>query len=56
LSDNVAAGNFVRHLRAVTRMLGRPAVVVAAYPIKSVDKGLLIPYGAARSATNSTEI
>src|ERR1700733_10905745 len=45
LSDNVAAGNFSRHLRAVTRILGRPAVVVPAHPAKSADKGLLIPYG-----------
>ena len=45
MSDNVAAGNFVRHLRAVTCMLGRPAVVVPAHPARSSDKGLLIPYG-----------
>jgi hypothetical protein len=46
MNDNVAAGNFMRRLRALSRVLGNPAVVVPAHPTKGATAGSLIPYGA----------
>ena len=46
MNDNVAAGNFMRRLRALTRVLGNPAVVVPAHPIKGAKRESLVPYGA----------
>jgi archaellum biogenesis ATPase FlaH len=45
MNDNVAAGNFMRRLRALTTVLGNPAVVVPAHPIKAAAQGSLVPYG-----------
>jgi hypothetical protein len=45
LNDNVAVGNFMRRLRRLTRVLGNPAVVVPAHPIKGASQGSLVPYG-----------
>jgi archaellum biogenesis ATPase FlaH len=46
MNDNVAAGNFMRRLRALTRVLGNPAIVVPAHPTKGAGSGSLSPYGA----------
>jgi hypothetical protein len=46
MNDNVAAGEFMRRLRALSTVLGHPAVVVLAHPTKGADKGSLVPYGA----------
>jgi hypothetical protein len=46
MNDNVAAGNFIRRLRALSTVLGKPAVLVPAHPTKGADRGSLIPYGA----------
>jgi hypothetical protein len=46
MNDNVAAGNFMRRLRALSTVLGHPAVVVPAHPTKAAGVGSLIPYGA----------
>jgi hypothetical protein len=45
INDNVAAGNFMRRLRALTTILGHPAVVVPAHPIKGATQVSLSPYG-----------
>ena len=46
MNDNVAAGNFMRRLRALSTVLGNPAVVVPAHPTKGATAGSLSPYGA----------
>jgi AAA domain/Winged helix-turn-helix DNA-binding len=46
LNDNVAGGNFMRRLRALSTVLGNPAVVVPAHPTKGAGAGSLSPYGA----------
>jgi RecA-family ATPase len=45
LNNNVEGGNFIRRLRHLTKVLGKPAVLVPAHPIKGADKGKLSPYG-----------
>ena len=45
MNDNVAAGNFMRRLRALSTVLGNPAVVIPAHPIKGADQSKLSPYG-----------
>jgi archaellum biogenesis ATPase FlaH len=45
MNDNVAVGNFMRRLRALSMVLGNPAVLVPAHPTKGADRGSLIPYG-----------
>jgi AAA domain len=45
MNDNVAAGNFMRRLRALSTVLGNPAVVVPAHPIKGATPASLSPYG-----------
>jgi hypothetical protein len=45
MNDNVAAGNFMRRLRALSTVLGNPAVVVPAHPTKGAPQGSLNPYG-----------
>jgi AAA domain-containing protein len=45
MNDNVAAGNFMRRLRTLTTVLGNPAVVVPAHPIKGATEASLSPYG-----------
>jgi hypothetical protein len=44
-NDNVAAGDFIRHLREVTPLLGRPAVIVPSHPIEGATRGSLNPHG-----------
>ena len=46
LNNNVEAGNFIRRLRALTTVLGNPAVVIPAHPIKGATEASLSPYGA----------
>ena len=38
MNDNVATGNFIRRLRALSTVLGNPAVVVPAHPIKGAKR------------------
>ena len=45
LNNNVEAGNFIRRLRTLTTVLGNPAVVIPAHPIKGADQTKLSPYG-----------
>jgi len=45
MNDNVAAGDFMRRLRTLTTVLGNPAVVIPAHPIKGADQSKLSPYG-----------
>jgi hypothetical protein len=45
LNNNVEAGNFIRRLRTLTTVLGNPAVVIPAHPIKGADQSKLSPYG-----------
>lgn len=45
MNDNVEGGNFIRRLRHLTTVLGKPAVVVPAHPTKGADKAKLSPYG-----------
>lgn len=45
MNEAVAAGEFMRRLRPMTRLPGRPAVVVAAHPPKSAGEDNLKPYG-----------
>jgi hypothetical protein len=45
MNDNVAAGNFMRRLRMLSTVLGNPAVVIPAHPIKGADESGLSPYG-----------
>ena len=45
LNHNVEVGNFIRRLRALSTVLGNPAVVIPAHPIKGADQNKLSPYG-----------
>ena len=45
INDNVQGGGFMRRLRPITRLPGRPAVVVAAHPVKNAVQENLLPYG-----------
>jgi archaellum biogenesis ATPase FlaH len=45
MNDNVEGGNFIRRLRHLTTVLGKPAVVVPAHPTKGADSRKLSPYG-----------
>ena len=45
INDNVQGGGFMRRLRPITRLPGRPAVVVAAHPVKNAPQDNLLPYG-----------
>ena len=45
INDNVQGGGFMRRLRPITRLPGRPAVVVAAHPVKNAPQDILLPYG-----------
>ncbi len=45
INDNVQGGGFMRRLRPITRLSGRPAVVVAAHPVKNAPQDNLLPYG-----------
>jgi hypothetical protein len=45
INDSVQGGGFMRRLRPITRLSGRPAVVVAAHPVKNAPQDNLLPYG-----------
>jgi len=45
MNDNVAAGNFMRRLRVLSKLRGNPAIIVPAHPTKGATQGSLIPYG-----------
>jgi len=45
INDSVQGGGFMRRLRPITRLPGRPAVVVAAHPVKNAPQDNLLPYG-----------
>lgn len=38
-------GEFIRRLRSLTQIFGKPAVLIAAHPIKNATESNLIPYG-----------
>jgi hypothetical protein len=46
ISDPVEAGNFMRALRPLAQIKGRPSIVVAAHPRKNAQDDELTPYGA----------
>ena len=45
INDNVQGGDFMRRLRPLTQIGGRPAVVVSAHPVKNASEENLVPYG-----------
>ncbi|MFZ0601807.1 MAG: helix-turn-helix domain-containing protein [Roseiarcus sp.] len=45
LNHNVQAGEFMRRWRPLTQLSGKPAVVIAAHPVKNATLENLIPYG-----------
>lgn len=45
INDNVQAGEFMRRVRTLTGLPGKPAVIVAAHPIKNATADQLVPYG-----------
>ena len=46
INDPVQGGNFMRRLRPLTTLPGRPSVIVAAHPVKNASDDNLVPYGA----------
>jgi hypothetical protein len=44
-NDSVQGGQFMRRLRPLTQLPGKPAVLVAAHPVKNAGKDQLVPYG-----------
>jgi len=44
-NDAVEGGDFLRRVRPLTMIEGRPAVVVAAHPVKNAAADNLLPYG-----------
>lgn len=45
INNAVQGGEFIRRMRPITRLPGKPAVLVAAHPIKSATEDQLLPYG-----------
>jgi hypothetical protein len=46
INDPVQGGEFMRRLRPLTQINGKPAVIVAAHPKKNAMDDELVPYGA----------
>ena len=46
LNDNVQGGEFMRRLRPLTQIEGKPSVIVASHPRKNATPEDLVPYGA----------
>ena len=46
INDPVQGGSFMRRLRPLTLLPGRPSVLVAAHPTKNASDDNLVPYGA----------
>jgi len=44
-NDATQGGEFMRRLRPLTQINGKPAVIVAAHPIKNAAEDNLLPYG-----------
>ena len=44
-NEAVQTGEFMRRLRPLTRLPGRPAVIVACHPVKNATADNLLPYG-----------
>jgi hypothetical protein len=44
-NDNVQGGEFVRRLRPLTQIGGKPSVLVPAHPVKNAADDNLVPYG-----------
>ncbi len=44
-NDNVATGEFMRRLRPLAQLPGRPSTIVAAHPVKGASENNLVPYG-----------
>jgi hypothetical protein len=44
-NDAKQGGEFMRRLRPLTKLKGKPAVLVAAHPIKNAPEDNLLPYG-----------
>jgi hypothetical protein len=44
-NNNAQAGDYIRRWRPLTEIEGRPAVVIAAHPVKNAAADNLIPYG-----------
>ena len=45
INDAVEGGEFMRRLRPLTQIKGKPAVVVSAHPVKNATDDNLLPYG-----------
>jgi hypothetical protein len=45
INNNVEAGEFMRGLRPLTQIKGRPSVLVSAHPVKNASEDNLVPYG-----------
>ncbi|MCW2284898.1 hypothetical protein M2323_002748 [Rhodoblastus acidophilus] len=52
-NDNMEALAYLRRLRPLCATEGRPAVVVAAHPVKNASKDNLLPYGAGSVANEA---
>ena len=45
INDAVQGGQFMRRLRPLTQIGGKPSVVVSAHPVKNASADALVPYG-----------
>jgi hypothetical protein len=45
MNDNVQGGEFMRSLRPLTQIGGKPTVLVSAHPVKNASEDNLVPYG-----------
>jgi len=55
-NDAKQGGEFMRRLRPLTKLKGKPAVLVAAHPVKNAAEDNLLPYGSGAVLNESTEI
>ena len=46
INDNSQGVTFLRRVRPMTQMSGKPTVIISAHPIKSASDDNLVPYGA----------
>jgi hypothetical protein len=45
MNSNTQGGDFMRRLRPLTQVNGKPAVLIAAHPVKNASEDNLVPYG-----------
>ncbi|MDX7953394.1 AAA family ATPase [Lichenihabitans sp. Uapishka_5] len=45
INNAVQGGEFIRRMRPMTQLPGKPAVVVAAHPVKNASEDQIVPYG-----------